>query len=304
MRKIIDLILLFLLVCLLIWQRERLIYSYGYFLSSPCDQPLTYRLGEVDSGYGLSKDQFLSKIESGNQIWSKVVSKNLFAYKTDGEIEFNLIYSDRQSMIDQLDTLESNLQTGKQSLNSLLAEYKGLQADFENKLQAFNAEVEKWNKQGGAPEEVFNRLKSQQAELQIEADRLNQMAGRLNLTAQKYNLEVSQYNQSAKKFEQALNETPEAGIYDSSIPKIDIYLTNSNEELVHTLTHEMGHALNLPHNDNSQSIMYPSSNEVLEPDSLESSQLQAYCNQKNINLLITNLRELVNSKTENFKTTN
>ena len=292
MRKVFDLLLLLFFFLFLFWQKDKFISSYNYLLSSPCDQPITYKIGELDPGYGLTQEKFLARTEEANQIWSKTVDKNLFAYKPDGKITINLIYSDTQSIADKLGSLQNNLKSGKQSLDSSIAEYKNLQADFQKKLQAFNAQVDNWNKLGGAPEEVFNQLKTQQDELKAEADKLNQMASQLNLSAQNYNLGVSQYKQSVQTFKQALNVNPEAGVYTGSLSQIDIYLTNSQKELVHTLAHEMGHALSLSHVDNPQAIMYPYSSEMIKPDSQESSQLQVYCNQKNINLALTRLKDL------------
>lgn len=296
MRKIIDLILLFIFFLFLFWQKDKIISSYNYLLAGPCDKSITYRVGEVDSGYGLSQEQFLEKIAEGNQIWSNVVGKNLFTYNPQGKIVINLIYSDRQSMADKLNSLGNKLNTGRQSLDSSIAEYDNLKADFEKKLQAFNMEIENWNKLGGAPTEIFNQLNNQQEELEAEADKLNQMAASLNLSAQKYNLGVGQFKESAQSFKQALSIKPEAGIYNNSIPQIDIYLTSSQKELVHTLAHEMGHVLELPHLDDPLSIMYPLTNEITKPDSQESSQLLAYCNQKNFNLTISHLRDILTKK--------
>lgn len=296
MRKIFDLLLLFCLFFFLFWQKDRLFYNFNYLLASPCDQPITYRVGEVDSGYGLTKEKFLGQIDEANQIWSKVVNKNLFSFDPQGKIVINLIYSQRQSMADKLNSLENNLKTGKQSLDSSVAQYQNLQADFSKKLQAFNAEVENWNKLGGAPEEVFNRLKTQQEELKAEADKLNQMANQLNLSAQEYNLGVSQYQQSAQTLNKALSVNPEAGVYNGSLPQIDIYLTSSQKELIHTLAHEMGHALGLSHLDNQQTIMYAYTNEVIKPDNQEASQLQAYCHQRNFDLTLSYFKGLLSKQ--------
>lgn len=301
MRKIFDLLLLFFLFFLLFWQKDRVVFSFNYLLASPCDRPITYQVGEVDKGYGLTREQFLGRTEEATQIWSKVVSKNLFTYNPQGKIVVNLIYSQRQSMADNLNSLQDNLKTGKQSLNSLVAEYKNLQADFENKLQAFNAEVSNWNKLGGAPEESFNRLKSQETELKAEADKLNQMASQLNLSVKQYNLGVSQFNQSAQTFNQVMSVKPEAGLYNGSIPQIDIYLTSSQKELIHTLAHEMGHALGLSHLDDPQSIMYKYTNEVLQPDNQEASQLQIYCSQRNLDLVLERVNEVLGEKLKKLK---
>jgi len=293
MRKIIDLVLLGFLFLFLFWQKETIVYNVKFLTASPCDIPITYRLGEVDSGYGLDKQHFLGKIAEASKIWSSVVGKNLFEFHPNGKITINLIYSERQSMLDNLNQLEENLKSGRQSVEATIAEYKKLEADFKQKIQTFNQEVESWNKQGGAPEEVFNQLIRQQEELKNEADKLNNLANQLNLSVKQYNLGVSQFNQQARNLTQAIREKPEAGLYDGSVPKIDIYLTSSDKELVHTLAHEMGHALGLNHTANPKSIMYPYTNEIIQPDNQEKQELKIYCQQKNLNIILTHLAEKI-----------
>lgn len=304
-RKIFNLLLIAGLLIFLFLEKDKIVYNVNFLLASPCDKPITYQIGEVDKGYGLTPPQFLEKVEEANRIWSAVVGKNLFANEPNGEITISLIYSERQSMADSLNQLEQDLKSGKKSLDLSITEYKKLQADFSQKLEAFNQEVDLWNKRGGAPEDVFSQLINQQNKLKSEADRLNNMASQLNLSVEQYNLGVSQFNQGAQNFNQAIIDKPEAGIYQGSLGKIDIYLTSSDTELIHTLAHEMGHAWGLNHISDPQSITYPMTSEVIQPDSQETETLQTYCQQRNweivLNTVENNLSDKINQVKNEFE---
>ena len=301
MRKIFDTLLLLVFLVFIFLYKDQIKNNFQFLLQSPCDTPITYKLGEVDSGYGLTKQQFLTDLSSAGEIWDTVVKKNLFAYDSNGKITVNLIYSDRQAISDNLNQLENKLQGGKVSLQALESEYKNLQADFQEKLKSFNDKVNSFKK--NATEDEYNQLLTEQAELKAEADKLNSLAGELNLSVKEYNFAVSQYNQGLGTLQEAITSRPEAGIYNGSIPKIDIYLTSSSAELTHTLAHEFGHALGLAHTTSAQSIMYPLTNEVLAPDAEESQTLSHYCSLRNWEIVAARIKTAVGQKLDQFSQT-
>lgn len=290
MRNFFDFLLLLAFLVFIFLYKNQIRNNFQFLLESPCDIPITYRLGEVDAGYGLTKQQFLDDLSTSVKIWDQVVDKNLFEYNANGRITVNLIYTDRQAISDNLNSLENKLEGGKESLGQMEQEYKNLQQDFTQKLQIFNQKVASFNRDRKATEADYNALLAEQSQLKAEADQLNNLARQLNLSVQQYNFQVGQYNQGLGNLQDALITKPEAGLYDGSIPKIDIYLTSGKSELIHTLAHEMGHALNLPHVSDPNSIMYPLTNEVLVPNQEESQTLQTFCKQKNYELIFNRFK--------------
>lgn len=292
MRKLINLLLFVFAVGFLFWQRETLVSRLNYFLKGPCDTPIAYRLGTLDKGYQLSKEAFLAKVGQAEAIWEQPVGKNLFIFDPQAELVINLIYTERQAALDRLERLQSGLSTGKSSLEAMITEYESLTQNFKIRLEAFNREVASWHQRDGAPPRVYERLIEEQEGLQVEAEQLNALAKKLNLSVENYNVQVGKFNQNVQTFNEATQTKPESGLYDGTVPKVDIYLTASDRELVHTLAHELGHALSLEHFDSSQAIMYPLTSEIIEPSGKELAVLRAICEEKNWQIFLDRLPKL------------
>lgn len=293
MKKYFYLIFFLLAAYVFLLNRDLLFQRVAFLNQSPCDNPINYRIGQLDKDYGQPQEDFLRLVNQSADIWNQAQGKQVFAYSPAAELTVNLIYSERQSILDELLSLESQLAGGRGSLDSMISEYSALSAEFKKKTAEFNELVLSWNERGGAPGEVYEKLISQQEDLKAEARRLNDLAARLNLSVEEYNLEVSRYNQNVGLFNTETEKRPEAGLYDGSVPKIDIYLTVSEKELVHTLAHELGHARGLEHISDAGSIMYPYSSEVIELSDHDRLALEKICREKNWEIFLWRLIEAV-----------
>ena len=67
-----------------------------FFYTEPCESPITYTIGRVDEGFGLSEEKLLSSINEAAAIWSEPIGKPLFTQSAQGKVTINLIYDDRQ----------------------------------------------------------------------------------------------------------------------------------------------------------------------------------------------------------------
>lgn len=258
--------------------------SEKYIYYSPCDTPIPYSIGSVDPRFAITTGTFREDIEAATAIWSTVEGKPLFVYDPQSPFTISMVYDQRQLLNSQINQLHTQLDTQNNSIKPQLSEYNQKVIDFKQKVANLNQQISSWNAKGGAPEEVFNQLKQQQASLQQEQDQLKAMALQLNQSTDSYNNQVSELNQDVTSFNQALQVKPEEGLYtqDGSDRNIKIYFNNSKQELTHTLAHELGHALGMGHNDTALSIMYPQTNLSITPSEQDISALQTACRKVSI----------------------
>ncbi|MBI2338327.1 matrixin family metalloprotease [Candidatus Daviesbacteria bacterium] len=251
------------------------------FTFSYCDKPIRYRLDTVDPRFNLSREDFLSDISHAAQIWSSAYGRNLFVYDPKGDLSINLVYDERQSLTTQISQLENKVQSEKQSLNPKISEYQRLSLEFKQKVDNLNKEVEDWNSKGGAPPEVYQQLIKRQQDLQKEAENLNALAGSLNNSTSNFNTQVDELNQTIDTLNSALEQRPEEGIYKGPENRIEIYFNTNKQELVHTIAHELGHALGIGHVGDPKAIMYLKTSKKVNPTQDDIQALKDVCRRYN-----------------------
>lgn len=263
MKKLLSTIIFFTIILIIASKLypasfEKL-YTYSF-----CDQPIHYRIDTIDPRFNLSKDSFSSDVADAVQSWNSTEGKDLFVYDPKGDLSINLIYDQRQYLTTKISQMENTVQSEKQSLKPQVSEFQKLSADLSQKIAALNSEVEMWNSKGGAPEQEFDKIIQRQQELKTEEERLNVMAKSLNMSASEYNSQVDLLNKNIKNFNNALEERPEEGIFKGPENRIEIYFSNNKAELIHTIAHELGHAIGISgHVSNSKAIMYAKTSQTL-----------------------------------------
>lgn len=261
---------------------------------SPCDAPLAYRIGSVDERFGLTHEELQDDIEQANVLWSNAWGKKLFVYDPKAQLSISMLYDKRQSLNQEIGNLQTKLDKNKTAVNFEILDFETRSQTFKEKVAEFNKKVDYWNEKGGAPKEEFDSLTKTQSDLKKESEDLSLTAKRLNQSTSAFNSQVSQLNETVESFNSALAQRPEEGLYKGYDNSIEIYLTNSQEELVHTLAHEMGHALDMEHVLNPNSIMYKSTNTVIELSDEDISQLKFVCRERStLEGILIRLRLLV-----------
>lgn len=217
--------------------------GYWFYNQQPCVQPITFRIGEVDSKFGLSRAQYLVDVTQAEEIWNKDIGKTLFKYDPKGTVVVNLVYDNRQATADKNAQVTTQINTASDSADAVRAQFLALKLEYKQNLDEYN--------------QLLAQTKDFRA-IEDKRQQVNALADEINSLIQKYNFLVSSVNTKINTINQTAGQEFEEGeyVYDASGERINIYEFKNQNQLVRVLAHEFGHAVGLDHNSNPNSIMY------------------------------------------------
>jgi len=248
---------------------------------TPCHNPLTYQLGEIDTRFGITEEEVKKAMKSASDLWSGVLGRSLAVYDEDGSVVINLVYDDRQEMVDGEMRFRGKIQTEQSLTEQLQSEYDYNKTQFDkrseeylelanrtrSKLNELNQWVRDKNTTGGIMEdelEEFEQRKTKVQQLQDQvlserkvldrqADQINRLSERLNKRINEKNELIEQYNEEFAG-ESRFTKATFQRIGDGGVITVNQFM--SKKELPLLMAHELGHALGLDHVSNPRSVMH------------------------------------------------
>lgn len=254
---------------------------------SPCSPPIHYKIGNIDKRFRVTDEKILKHIDSATRIWENAASKDIFVFDEDGiakdgerMITVNMVYDERQRLQSQINQLESQVSKENKKVDANIAEYEARVKSFNERSVTLSERIKNLNINDSDYKQKFDEVFSESQTLNSEADELNKIAASLNQSTDSYNQQVAKLNNTVSRFNAALAQKPEEGIYNSQGDIIEIFITDSDRELIHTLAHEFGHSLGIDHTENKEAIMYPFSSQFIKPETEDINAIAEACKER------------------------
>ena len=283
---------------LYIFFKQQTIQFVSTTFHKPCSVPLRYRIGTIDPRFGLTKEDIVKKLSSATDLWNTGYGKSLFQYASEDEsaMSINFVYDRRQQTLtlgSKIDSTEASQQQERAQIQAAQASLSKAQQDYAHSVDALNAQSEQYssnvqevNGRGGATPQEYaqltaqkNALTQKQNTLRTQGDALTQQSNALQAMIEAFNSKVKDINHVVENYNATAGGDFEEGefVQDSQGKTIYIYAYKNQNELLHSLAHELGHSLGLDHNQNPASIMFPynKSGITLSADDLKA--LQTVC---------------------------
>jgi DNA repair exonuclease SbcCD ATPase subunit len=242
---------------------------------------VTYRIGQVDERFGVSRSEFSRLVKKAAEMWSVPFSADLFQETSNGRILIEMIYDHRQDASKKLARLNTDAREDLKSYKGLKGQYDKLQKEYKQKNEKLERDSAEYNRRarafkeenaaalhrGRVSEETHQRLQEERAwlnathaelqrrqkELKDIAVKAEQLVPTINSIAGKQQDHRDDYHKERER----LGGEFEKGVYHRYGKSITVYQYTDKNNLVQLLAHELGHALGIRHINDPNALMYP-----------------------------------------------
>ncbi len=248
--------------------------------ASPCNKPLTYRLGDIDSRFNITQRELRKIMEEVEQLWESTVNKDLIELSPNGKVALNLIYSEEQKRTDaeqqfsnRITAKEQQVSVKERQYERLSERYKKAEKEVRQTLDKYNSKISTYNKLAKEWDgreatstivakfktleqeisELETSLKRKKQNLSTLRERTNTKTEQLNSLIKEQNNLIEEYN---RRFSKSRRFDQGRYVKRGDNQAINIYQYGNRAQLKTVLAHEVGHALGLGHVDNPKSIMH------------------------------------------------